>query len=85
MNPLQSLLRSFSQCYPNKHSLSLPAYARSAPSVSYRSHKCECLCNLSLEDMVDRDGLALRRAGSIEYAEEVITGREGRLTKSPAF
>lgn len=64
----------------------LPAYHRNPPKTVMRPLDSRCLCNLSLKELVDRDGFALEQAGSIETTEfhERLLGEE-RSDKSPGY
>lgn len=76
---------SIASCCCFADSLYLPAYTRSAPKTIVRPLHSRCYCNFSLKEMVDRDGLALQRAGEIDAptAGARLLGAE-RLSKSAA-
>ncbi|KAM0745994.1 hypothetical protein T439DRAFT_330189 [Meredithblackwellia eburnea MCA 4105] len=75
-----------SSCCSALDSIYLPVYARTAPKTIIRPVQFRCLCNLSLKEMVDRDGFALERAGSIDAAssDSRTLGCE-RVEKSPGY
>ncbi|ORY91766.1 hypothetical protein BCR35DRAFT_299089 [Leucosporidium creatinivorum] len=63
-------------------SLYLPAYSRCSPQTVLRPLDQRCWCCLDTKELMDRDGEALQRAGSIEEpsSEARILGQD----KSPA-
>lgn len=74
-----------SQCCSVIDSLFLPAYVKTAPKTIIRPINLRCLCNLSLKEMVDRDGFALQHAGTISTAEDSRTLGVDRVDKSPGY
>jgi len=43
----------------------LPAYSNTPPATGFRPHAHACGCLLSLDDMLDLEGLAVERAGAM--------------------
>ncbi|KDE07952.1 hypothetical protein MVLG_01858 [Microbotryum lychnidis-dioicae p1A1 Lamole] len=67
-------------------SLLLPVYAQKSPKIVKRPLREACMCTYSLETMLDRDGEALQRAGSIESSSgEARFLGSARSLKSPSY
>ena len=57
------------QCCSRNDSVFLPAYSQDAPRSNFEGNLAQCLCYLPVEELMDREGLALRRAGGSEGVE----------------
>ncbi|ORY91745.1 hypothetical protein BCR35DRAFT_286729 [Leucosporidium creatinivorum] len=72
-------------CCALADSLLLPSYSACAPKTIQRPLHMRCYCSTSLKEMVDRDGLALQRAGEIQEPNSFRLLGADAGSKSPGF